>query len=341
MRNARFIAVVPLIGNELAVAVQDGLTPWQKYIQAMVTAQETQPQRVGVFPYLLDEHALEGTVLGRMLSRFQRIAATPLREGETEQSLRTRDLAQGIAQLVAETGEERLTVFISHTNRTPGSEESVETLISTVRDVIRNTRLQEFFDASDLQPGQDWDAQLRNMSATSALFAIRTNLYPSREWCQREVLIAKRSGMPVIIMDALTDAEERGSFLMDHVPRLPARIVEGRWRRADIIRGLNLLVDECLKRVLWRNQAELAQNELAFDVGWWAPHAPEPITFAKWLEEARQAGQLPVNGSLVVLHPDPPLGAEEKSVLQEILRLGSIDCDLDVMTPRLLAARGG
>src|SRR5690606_19742950 len=139
---------------------------------------------------------------------------------------------------------------------------------------------------------------------------------------------------------ALGEAEERGSFLMDHVPRVPARTENGHWRRADIHRALNLLVDECLKRAVWRHQQRLAEDH--FEVAWWAPHAPEPITLAKWLEEQRQANRLaPEGDDLIVLHPDPPLGPEEKTVLQEILALAGIERKLDVMTPRLLAARSG
>lgn len=343
-RPAQFIAIVPILGNEMANAVQENAGPWQAYVRALTAAQAAEPGRIGVFPYRLDNGATNGTVLGDVFTQhYQCIAANPVRDGDTEKSMRCRDLTQGIAQLLSQTANERLTVFISHTKRnSPGEAENVEALIAAVREVIGNTRLREFFDANDLQPGQDWDAELRNKAATSALLALRTDLYPSRPWCQREVLIAKREGMPVIIMDALGDAEERGSFLMDHVPRVPARMENGRWRKVDIHRALNLLVDECLKRALWRHQAELARNELSFNIAWWAPHAPEPITLTKWLEDERRAGRLPSNGeSLIILHPDPPLGADEKTVLQELLSLAGIKGSLDVMTPRLLAARGG
>ncbi|MBL8039215.1 MAG: toll/interleukin-1 receptor domain-containing protein [Nitrospira sp.] len=342
-RPAQFIAIVPILGNEMANAVQQKSQPWWQYIQNVVDSHDANPHRIGLFPYLLDDNAIKQTILGNALSRYQRIAANPVRDGDTEKSVRCRDLTQGIAQLLSQPANKRLTVFISHTKRnSSGETENVETLIAAVREVIGTTRLQDFFDANDLQPGQDWDQELRNMAAESALLALRTDLYPSREWCQREVLISKREGMPVIIMDALGNAEERGSFLMDHVPRVPARMENGCWRKADIIRGLNLLVDECLKRELWRHQAQLARDELSFEIAWWAPHAPEPITLTKWLENQRQVGTLSLSGDdLVILHPDPPLGADEKSVLQEILLLAGIHRRLDVMTPRLLAARGG
>jgi len=143
-------------------------------------------------------------------------------------------------------------------------------------------------------------------------------------------------------MDALALGEERGSFLMDHVPRVPVRKQEGRWRKRDIYRALNLLVDECLKRVLWIRQKALSQDRPELEITWWAPHAPEPLTLVQWLERAKEAGTLPANGSVVrVMHPDPPLGTDEKLVLEQVLSLGCANCKLDIMTPRLLAARGG
>ena len=74
----------------------------------------------------------------------------------------------------------------------------------------------------------------------------------------------------------------------------------------------------------------------------WAPHAPEPLTLVQWLERAKEAGTLPAAGSVVrVLHPDPPLGADERLVLEQVLSLCRENCTLDITTPRLLAARGG
>ena len=344
IRQAEFAAIVPLLGTEMAAAIEAGAGPWRGYIEGIVSLQGESLAQVGVFPCLLDEGATDGTVLGGLVETYQRIAASPPEaDGETEITLRCRDLAQGIAQLLSDDEDQRLTVFVSHTRRgAPSGEEGAAELIAMVRDVIANTHLREFFDASDLQPGRDWNTELRAKAATSALLALRTDLYPSREWCQREVLIAKREGMPVIMMDALSLGEERGSFLMDHVPRVPVRKQEGRWWKQDIYRALNLLVDECLKRVLWIRQRALSQERSELEITWWAPHAPEPLTFVQWLERAKEAWTLPADGSVVrVLHPDPPIGADEKLVLEQVLSLGRTNCKLDIMTPRLLAARGG
>ena len=344
VEHARFVAIAPLMGTEMAAAVESRAGPWHDYIEKMTQQADKTSERVGIFPYLINPGADDGTILGKLLEPYHRIAASLLdADGELGRTLRCRDLVQGVVQLLSQEEKDRLTVFISHTKRAPlDSEEATAELILMVRQVIANTRLREFFDASDLQPGRDWDAGLRSKAASNAMLAIRTDMYSSREWCQREILLAKRGGMPVVIMDALRVGEERGSFLMDHVPRSPVRMQHGQWSRQDVYRVLNLLVDECLKRLLWIHQEELSRNVPGLDIAWWAPHAPEPLTLVHWLEENENAGVLPGQDSDIrILHPDPPLGPEEERVLQELLGLRRKGGVLDIMTPRLLAARGG
>lgn len=338
---AALVAVVPILGDEFAAAVQSRSGAWWDFARELADAGTDLPDRVGVFPLLVDAGSVDETELGRLFGRFQRIAEPfPDIDQEPAVELRCRDLAQGITQL-ANDAKDRLRVFISHTKRARvGEEEDVSELIELVRKIIADTRLQHFFDANDLQPGQDWDEELRANAANSAMLALRTDLYASREWCQREMLIAKRNGMPIVILDSLGIGEERGSFLMDHVPRIPVRESDDGWNRADIRRGLNLLVDECLKRALWNIQKSLAANRPELHVAWWAPHAPEPITLAQWLQDHDYPASSQNDAVLRILHPDPPLGPEEKSALQQIAALGGCTGAFDVMTPRMLAGRG-
>jgi hypothetical protein len=344
MQPARFVAFVPLLGLGMAEAVQPGSGSWHGYVRGFVEQKRSTPDTIGVFPFVLDHAATDGTELGELLGAYQRLAASTVDEaGETRTSMMCRDLTQGLAQLLAVDENLRLTAFISHTKRhSAGEGADVEELIEMVREIIHNTRLAEFFDASDLQPGSDWDQELRNKAASGALLALRTDLYASREWCQREVVIAKTSGMPVIMLDAIGLGEERGSFLMDHVPRVPLRKEGGQWRRKDVYRGLNLLVDDCLKSALWLRQKELSQERPELDVAWWAPHAPEPLTLLTWIEQRLQGADDATNGeTLRVLHPDPPLGPEEREVLRRYAAMTRLGHEIDVMTPRQLATRGG
>ncbi|MDC8802779.1 toll/interleukin-1 receptor domain-containing protein [Halomonas pacifica] len=344
IRPANFVAIVPLIGTEMAASVEDTGSEWYSFVSKILEIKKALPKTIGIFPYALDRGASDGTVLGRMLGSFQLIAASASHtQHEDGHGMLCRDLTQGLTQLISPTEMDRLTVFISHTKRHSHDEgEDVDALVAIVRAVIRDTRLEEFFDASDLQPGADWDKELRRKSATSALLAIRTDLYASREWCQREITIAKTNGMPVVMIDAIGVGEQRGSFLMDHVPRVAVRKSDSKWKHMDVYRALNLLVDECLKRELWKHQKELASERPELNVAWWAPHAPEPLTLSYWIDE--YLAEPSTNGSdldIRILHPDPPLGPEEKEFLLKYVGTTRLGRMIDIMTPRQLATRGG
>jgi hypothetical protein len=332
-------AVVLVAGQSLAADVQsDGA--WRAYVEEIATARDADPERVGLFTVGTHGQALDGTTLGDLVGNLQVVAHESFGTPEFEATL-TRDLAQGIVQ-TSPVGPKRVTAFVSHTKwMSPVEEAGKSPLLDLVRDVIASTKLRDFLDAHDLQPNTDWAAELRAAASTGALLAVRTDLYSSRPWCQTEVLTAKQAGMPVVVLDALSSGEERGSFLMDHVPRVPGRQDdELLWRREDIVRSLGALVDECLKRVLWTIQeSEAVAHGLPVDVDWWAPHAPEPATFTDWLEH--RGVDSVKDQPVVILHPDPPLGESEVAVLRQLARLLRMDEHLSFLTPRGLAARGG
>lgn len=321
--EAELTVVVPLFGVELARAVEQG-GAWSEYMRTLRAGAEAKPEKVCVLPARLPTAVSEGA-LHESYSDIQGIGPdAPL----------CREVAQAIAQF-ARPEKNRLQVFLSHTKRGgPGHDPNA--LINRVRQVILDTKLADFFDAQDLQPGTDWSERLLAEAAGSAMLAIRTDQYASREWCQKEILVAKRAGMPVVILDALSLGEERGSFLMDNLPRIP---LHDDVNDQAIMRALDQLVDECLKRALWGRQQELASRSGSSAAAWWAPHAPEPVTFTSWLDTTW--ADLPDEEKVVVLHPDPPLGPDELEVLSELGRLCGLKGGLEVITPRALAIRGG
>ncbi|HUA12812.1 MAG TPA: TIR domain-containing protein [Solirubrobacteraceae bacterium] len=338
INGAGMTAIVPVLGVGFADAVESGEGPWLEYARQVAELRHADPNSVGVFPVRLSEGATNGTKLGELFGSIQSIGPQAGAPTAETAAARCRDLAQGIAQLA--NGQSRLKVFISHTKRgAAGEVEQLARLITQVRSAIDGTRLAEYFDASDLQPGADWIADLDANARASALLAVRTDLYASREWCQREVASAKLAGMPVVILDALSDGEERGSFLMDHVARVPAASARDELNDAAIVVALNRLVDESLKRELWERQRQVTAGGAEWSIAWWAPHAPEPLTLASWLTD--EIAELPRDADVRVLHPDPPLGPVERDALEQIADLTGLAKRLDVMTPRGLAARGG
>jgi hypothetical protein len=331
LRGPEFTAVVPVVSTRFARAYDDAAT-WRSYVEAIAGAHGR--DGVGVYTVVDHDANVSATGLMRALSRPQ---AMP-RIDRDDPAAVCRELAQAIAQRVTTpNGEapERITVFVSHTKHRSLAEDDGDgpRLYDEVRQVIARTRLADFFDARDLQTADDWAAVLDDKAATSALLILRTDRYAGREWTQREVLQAKLAGMPVVTLHAMRDGEDRGSFLMDHLPVVACRLDEP---VPAITTALNRLVDEALKRALWRAQS-VYLLEHGFD--WLPAHAPEPVTAGPWLRAHRDND--PDDRHVWIIHPDPPLGPKEREVLVELCGLAGFYDDVDIVTPRTFASRGG
>lgn len=370
---AQFVVVLALIGAGLNRAASTVADPWCAWFERVAQAQAQDPAQVRVLA--VRQGVTPSGRLARLIGADQCLAEPdPHAEpAEPATDLICRDLVQALARWISPVPDERLQVFISHTKRQGTPAEPVASLVSAVREVIDAGRVSSFYDAHDLQPGERWDSALRDNAASCALLALRTDLYASREWCQREMFTAKLHGMPVVVLDALSSGESRGSFLMDHTPRIPVRCdAQGTWGRAPIRRALNLLADAWLQRVLWLRLQQQAGSQGRLAHYWWAPQAPEPSTLARWLtaplgsgagsgagsggagsaaaadpearpSQGRAAPRMPAQApgsDLRILHPDPPLAEDERAALQQLVALAGYG-QLDLTTPRLMAARGG
>ena len=339
---ARFIAVVPLLGMEMAANMQKPDDSWRQYISNIRDLNIADSKRFKIFLILISENVLNGTYLGDILKDYQYIETkTSVKPCDDDPGMMCRNLTQGIAQMMWPEETRQLTAFISYKTR-HGEHicDDDDDLASLVRDTIRKTRLNDFIDTNNLQPGMNWPDELKEKAETSPMLAIRTDEYSRSEWCQREIAAAKLEGMPVIMIDAIDHYERRGSFIMDHVPRVAVRKSNGRWQKRDVYHALNSLVDECLKRALWLHQMEIAKELLQLDVAWWAPHAPEPFTLSKWINsQLAREKNISKEEPLRILHPDPPLGPMEMEILGNYTRMTRLERNIDIMTPQQLSMR--
>ncbi|MCY4068492.1 MAG: toll/interleukin-1 receptor domain-containing protein [Acidimicrobiaceae bacterium] len=295
-------------------------------------AKEPEQDVVGIFPVRLPDTPANNSFGG--IGKRQALHAASSEQPE----VLCRELSQAVAQLVGDPFGERLKIFISHTKRHRVEEEQdhIDELVDRVRAAISGTHLQGYFDTADLQPGEDWEQELKSQAASSALLAVRTDLYASREWCQRELLVAKRADMPIVTLNGVQQKEERGSFLLDHVPSVVYRQIDEELRQPSIEEALNLLVDAALARALWGLQKDtLAELGVACD---WAPsNAPEPVTVLPWLLKNRERSV--DEGPFLIMHPDPPLGLEEAKALRELFEVAGIHDAVDIVTPQTYKSR--
>jgi hypothetical protein len=123
---------------------------------------------------------------------------------------------------------------------------------------------------------------------------------------------------------------------MDHVPTVPIRGESTDDQRASIEVALNQLVDEALKRAIW-NQQRTRLHAYGFD--WLPANAPEPTTLVGWLASTDERPT--PSDKLFVLHPDPPLGNAEVSVISDLLEVAGLPGLVEILTPRTFANRGG
>lgn len=126
-----------------------------------------------------------------------------------------------------------------------------------------------------------------------------------------------------------------------------------------IVIALNRIVDESLKRALWRKQdiprdvvtrfkalnkarkeagAAPSSNNDGFDA---APfHAPEPLMLTRFL--TRHKTVFPDDGHLWLIHPDPPLLPPEHEVMVNLCALSGYEREhIHFLTPRTFFAAGG
>ncbi|MDO8381845.1 MAG: toll/interleukin-1 receptor domain-containing protein [Microbacterium sp.] len=329
--TAQFNAIVPIIDTNLLRAAAEAANPWNMYLREI--AELNQGAGVGVYPVVAKGLQWGTSTVSQILGGIQTLPA----DVNADAGLFGRELAQAITQQIQHEANlpARLTVFVSHTKHRSSEEASRSgpAMFERVRDHIQRSHLSAFFDAQDIQPGGDWERTLEDAAGSSALLMIRTDVYAAREWTQREVHAAKHSGMPVVCMYALTAGEERGSFLMDHVPSVVCDLADP---DPGVALALNRLVDETLKNTLWQAQTSYLSED-GFD--WLPAQSPEPTTLAPWLASHQETQ--PDDKHLWVIHPDPPLGPAEREVLLQLCAVAGYDVDVDILTPRTFAARGG
>lgn len=196
----------------------------------------------------------------------------------------------------------KVQIFLSHSKHDADGER----VARLIRDRLHEGHgLSSFFDVHDIPAGLRFHKVLLAQVRVSAMVAIHTDSYSSREWCRREVIEAKRGNVPLVVANCITDLDERGFPYMGNVPIV--RLDPHGANRINHVIGR--LLDEVLKDFLWRCRVELTNctdQSVVF-----IPRPPELISLA---------GLPPVSEvpEPVIVYPDPPLSAEEERLFADV-----------------------
>ncbi len=190
-------------------------------------------------------------------------------------------------------------LFISH-----AKEDGVE-IAKALNDHIQgDTPLKTFFDANDISAGYDFSSEIEANIENSVLLVIHSDKYSSREWCRREIILAKKYNRPIIVVNTLDSGEDRSFPYMSNVKTIRASNPINRER----------LITETLIETLRFKYQELFINYLVskfnIDVNreFILSYPPELLSLI-FLKD--------MNNDIIV-YPEPPLSEEEIDILQRL-----------------------
>lgn len=203
---------------------------------------------------------------------------------------------------------EKVRVFLSHSKHDPIG----ENLALAVRKYIQDDLgMASFFDAIEIAPGLQFDEVLSHCVRRSAILALHTDSYSTREWCRREILEAKLYGKPIVVANCLVDREERGFPYLGNVPVVRMDPSENK----RIVHVISRLLDEVFKDFIWECQTlshRTKKSKVEF-----ISSQPELLTLTRYTEAGADGKFRAVPKTIV--YPDPPLSKEEELLFEKLV----------------------
>lgn len=197
----------------------------------------------------------------------------------------------------------KVQVFLSHSKH---DDDGIRIAQAIRGRLFAGNGLSSFFDVNDIPAGLPFNKVLLLHVKLSAVVAIHTDSYSSREWCRREIIEAKRWNVPLVVVNCISDVDERGFPYMGNVPVV--RMDPHGADRIDYVIGR--LLDEVLKDFLWSCQVVLAAVN-ADPNTIFMPRPPELISLAALADTSDAPNP-------VIVYPDPPLSSEEQRLFEKV-----------------------
>ena len=201
-------------------------------------------------------------------------------------------------------------VFLSHAKK------DGEELIREFKTFLQNElQLDTFFDRNGIFYADDFGQDIEERVKQSALLILQTDAYSTREWCQKEVLSAKRFRRPVLVLDHVEVGETRAFPYVGNVPTLRYKA------ETPIDEIIGRLLLEVLRFEYFPRQAHRTGELFEVDLrdATVLAHSPELTNLVP-----------PASSTRTIIYPDPPLGRHEIDLLR------SCDPHSQLKTPMFL-----
>ncbi|WP_176520245.1 TIR domain-containing protein [Bacillus cereus] len=304
--EAKHNAVIVLVDDEMVID-----SKWDEFLGEL--RQEVEKRKDGkhrIYPVSFSKHAFQ-------VESIRRINYIRLHEINDEEKKLKRLLVSAtheISRLLlshpriagkVNLGTAPVSLFLSHAKK-DGAQ-----LAQSIKSFIhQETSLKTFFDATDIAAGYSFSKEISQSikMKETALLVLHTDTYSSRDWCRKEVIQAKLSNIPIVVVNLITAGEERSFPYLGNVPTI-------RWDGSQemIEEIIHLTLTEILRALYTKLHLESLTDiyEVSERVHT-ITHHPELLSFVKIIEEEGDTDKL------TVLYPDPPLGYEEMQLLTSI-----------------------
>ena len=186
--------------------------------------------------------------------------------------------------------QDKLKLFISHAKK------DGLVVAENLRNSLRSkTKLDSFFDKNDIIEGVDFEKQIKENVKSSLLMVLDSDAYGTRQWCQKEILCAKKYGVPIVVVDMHSDVITRTFPYMGNVPSV-------RLKDDNLDSAINLLLRTGLRYEYQKNYLTKIVKEGNND----------DFDILSYQPELLDMHMLEKNN---VLYPEPPVSEEERRIL--------------------------
>ena len=186
--------------------------------------------------------------------------------------------------------QDKLKLFISHAKR------DGLVVAENLRNSLRSkTKLDSFFDKNDIIEGVDFEKQIKENVKSSLLMVLDSDAYGTRQWCQKEILCAKKYGVPIVVVDMHSDVITRTFPYMGNVPSV-------RLNDDNLDTAISLLLRTGLRYEYQKNYLTKIVKEGNND----------DFDILSYQPELLDMHMLEKNN---VLYPEPPVSEEERRIL--------------------------
>lgn len=197
-------------------------------------------------------------------------------------------------------------LFLSHAKKG----ETGAIYAKAIKHYIDTTNMKNFFDASEISVGYQFDTEIINHINESTLIAITTDAYSSRYWCQREILEAKKNNRPIVSVNCLQVYEDRIFPPAANVPCVHIAPSD----KPTKLEILNILVAALIETIRFNFSISLLNY---YKQQSWIDSTAVVLARPPEIQQiVSLRSEMVENETLKICYPEPPIYAEEMDWLE-------------------------